>query len=65
MYAILQLLLTFVANQFRSRRRLEVENLFLRHQLNIALGVHRTLCGFVARLLSGVKHVADLRMEAC
>src|SRR5262245_13782901 len=28
---------TFVANLFRSRRQLEVENLFLRHQLNIAL----------------------------
>ena len=35
--AILQLLGTFVANLFRSRRQLEVENLFLRHQLNIAL----------------------------
>jgi hypothetical protein len=34
---ILQLLGTFVANLFTSRRRLEVENLFLRHQLNIAL----------------------------
>src|SRR5215472_13897745 len=37
MLAILQLLGTFVANLFRSRRQLEVENLFLRHQLNIAL----------------------------
>ena len=27
----------FVANIFKSRRRLEAENLFLRHQLNIAL----------------------------
>jgi hypothetical protein len=27
----------FVANLFRPRRQLEVENLFLRHQLNIAL----------------------------
>src|SRR2546422_8298226 len=35
--AILYLLGTFVANLFTSRRRLEVENLFLRHQLNIAL----------------------------
>jgi hypothetical protein len=35
MLAFLQL--CFVANLFRSRRRLEVENLFLRHQLNIAL----------------------------
>src|SRR5215510_5504864 len=37
MLAILHLLGTFVANLFRSQRRLEVENLFLRHQLNIAL----------------------------
>src|SRR5215813_2109335 len=37
MLAILQLLGTFVANLFRSRRQLEVENLFLGHQLNIAL----------------------------
>jgi hypothetical protein len=37
MLAILYLLGTFVANLFTSRRRLEVENLFLRHQLNIAL----------------------------
>jgi hypothetical protein len=39
MLAILQLLGTFVANLLKSRRRLEVENLFLRHQLNIALRV--------------------------
>jgi len=37
MLAFLQLLGRFVANLFRPRRRLEVENLFLRHQLNIAL----------------------------
>ena len=37
MLAILRLLTTFAANLFRSRRQLEVENLFLRHQLNIAL----------------------------
>jgi hypothetical protein len=37
MLAMLQLLGAFVANLFRSRRRLEVENLFLRHQLNVAL----------------------------
>jgi transposase InsO family protein len=29
--------MTFVDNLFKSQRRLEVENLFLRHQLNIAL----------------------------
>ena len=37
MLAFLQLLGTFVANLFKSRRQLEVENLFLRHQLNFAL----------------------------
>jgi len=37
MPAILYLLVMFVADIFKSRRRLEAENLFLRHQLNIAL----------------------------
>src|SRR5262245_59453953 len=37
MLAILQVLGTIVTNLFKSRRRLEAENLFLRHQLNIAL----------------------------
>ena len=37
MRAILHLLVTFVADIFKSRCRLESENLFLRHQLNIAL----------------------------
>jgi hypothetical protein len=37
MLAIVHLLGTLVANLFKSRRRLEAENLFLRHQLNIAL----------------------------
>ena len=37
MFAILYELVIFVADIFKSRRRLEAENLFLRHQLNIAL----------------------------
>jgi hypothetical protein len=37
MFAILQLLGRFIADVFRPRMRLEAENLFLRHQLNIAL----------------------------
>ena len=37
MLAILHLLVMFVADIFKSRRRVEAENLFLRHQLNIAL----------------------------
>ena len=35
MLAILHLLAMFVADLFKPRRQLEVENLFLRHQLNI------------------------------
>ena len=37
MVAILRLLAVFITNLFKSRRRLEAEILFLRHQLNIAL----------------------------
>jgi hypothetical protein len=37
MLAILHLLVMFVADIFKSRRRVEAENVFLRHQLNIAL----------------------------
>src|SRR4029077_6561869 len=37
MLSVLQLIGAFVADLFKSRRRLEIEKLFLRHQLNIAL----------------------------
>jgi hypothetical protein len=37
MLTILHMLLIFVAGLFKSRSRLEAENLFLRHQLKIAL----------------------------
>jgi hypothetical protein len=37
MFAIIYLVGTFIADLLKSRRRLEVENLFLRHQLNILL----------------------------
>src|SRR3989441_1913560 len=37
MFAILHVLVMFVADLFKSRFRLEAENLFLRHQLSIAL----------------------------
>jgi transposase InsO family protein len=37
MVAILRALGMFVGDMFKSRSRLEAENLFLRHQLNIAL----------------------------
>jgi hypothetical protein len=37
MFAILHALGMFIADMFKSRLRLEAENVFLRHQLNIAL----------------------------
>jgi hypothetical protein len=37
MLAILQSLGMFIVDLFKSRRRSEAENLFLRHQLSIAL----------------------------
>jgi hypothetical protein len=37
MFVILHALGMFVTDRFRSRSRLEVDNSFLRHQLNIAL----------------------------
>jgi hypothetical protein len=37
MFAILHALGMFVADLFKSRSRLEAENLFLRHQLTIAM----------------------------
>lgn len=37
MLAVLHSLGMFIADLFKSRRRLEAENLFLRHQLSIAL----------------------------
>jgi hypothetical protein len=60
MLAILHLPAMFVADLFKSRRRLEAENLFLRHQLNIALrrapprlrlrGCDRTLLVWITRI---------------
>ena len=37
MFAPFRLLCAFVFGRFKSRRRLEIENLYLRHQLNIAM----------------------------
>ena len=37
MHAISWAVAIFVANLFKSRQRLQAENLFLRHQLNVAL----------------------------
>ncbi len=72
MLAIVHLLGTYVADLFRSRRRLEAENLFLRHQLNIAsrrrpprlrlLGSDRALLVWMTRLwpsLLGLARVVE------
>jgi hypothetical protein len=60
MFAILHVLATFIADLFKSRSRLEAENLFLRHQLAITLrraparprfrGSDRTLLVWMTRL---------------
>ena len=57
MFAILRALGMFVADMFKSRWRLEAENLFLRHQLNIALRQpppRLRLCGSDRALLVGM-----------
>jgi hypothetical protein len=41
MSALMHSLAMFVIDFFKSPRRLEAENLFLRHQLSIALSAHR------------------------
>jgi len=37
MFALIHLFIALICNRFRSRRRLEIENLYLRHQLKIAM----------------------------
>ena len=64
MFAILRALGMFVTGMFKSRSRLEAENLFLRHQLNIALrrappclrlrGSDRALLIWMTRLWPGL-----------
>ena len=53
MLAVLHLLGILAANLIKSRQRLEIENLFLRHQLNIALrpAPHRLRLGNSDRAL--------------
>jgi len=76
MFAILQSLGMFVADMFKSRLRLEAENLFLRHQLNIALrqapprlrlrGGDRALLVWMTRLwprLLGAAQVVEPALE--
>ena len=67
MIAILHALGMFAADLFKSRNRLEAENLFLRHQLNIALrrvpsrlrlrGVDRALLVWMTRLWPGGRFI--------
>jgi hypothetical protein len=60
MVAILYLLAMFVADLFRSRRRLQAENFFLRHQLNIALKRaprRPRLCGSDRALSVGITRI--------
>ncbi|HKB97717.1 MAG TPA: hypothetical protein VKD23_02910 [Terriglobales bacterium] len=71
MFAIIYLLATFIADLFKSRRRLEVENLFLRHQLNIILrrppqrlrlrGSDRALMVWMMRLWPSLLALAQVR----
>ena len=72
MFALLHSLAIFVIDFFKSPRRLEVENLFLRHQLSIALrrapprlrlrGSDRALLVWMTRLwpsLLGAAHIVQ------
>jgi hypothetical protein len=68
MLAILRLLVMFIADIFKSQRRLEAENLFLRHQLNIAMrrapprlrlyGSDRALLVWMTRIWPGLLDVS-------
>ena len=68
MFAILHLLWIFVVDIFKSRRRLEAENLFLHHQLNIALrrapprlrlyGSDRALLVWMTRIWPGLLDIS-------
>ena len=70
MLAILQMFGMLVAAVFKSRTRLEAENLFLRHQLNIALrrapprlrlrGSDRALMVWLVRLWPSLLGVAQV-----
>src|ERR1700739_3643236 len=68
MFAILHVLWIFVVDIFKSRRRLEAENLFLRHQLNIAVrrapprlrlyGSDRALSVWMTRIWPGLLDIS-------
>ena len=63
MGAILHALGVFVVDLFKSHSRLEAENLFLRHQLNIALRPAR-LERALAPLASALARRSPLALEA-
>jgi hypothetical protein len=70
MLAILYALAISLCDLFKSRRRLQVENLFLRHQLNIAVRralprlrmcrSDRALLVWMARLFPGLLELAQV-----
>ncbi len=70
MLAILHSLVLFVADLFKSRYRLEAENLFLRHQLNIALrrapqrlrlyGIDRALLIWMTRIWPNLLDISQV-----
>src|SRR5450830_804777 len=70
MFAILHALGMFFADLFKSRSRLEAENLFLRHQLNIALrqapprprlrGSDRALLVWITRLWPSLLDISQV-----
>jgi hypothetical protein len=70
MLALLHLIAVLVCDLFKSRSRLEAENLFLRHQLNIALrrapsrirlsGYDRVLLVLMTRVWPGLLSVAQV-----
>ena len=70
MFAILHVLWIFVVDIFKSRRRLEAENLFLHHQLNIALrrapprlrlyGSDRALSVWMTRIWPGLLDISQV-----
>jgi hypothetical protein len=75
MFAIIYLFAAFIADLFKSRYRLEVENLFLRHQLNIILrrppqrlrlrGSDRALMVWMTRRWPGLLALACSRPPSC
>jgi hypothetical protein len=70
MLAVLHALGIFVCDLLKSRRRLQAENLFLRHQLNIALrrapprprlrGGDRALLVWLTRICPGLLDLAQV-----